>query len=573
MHRSGTSLTANLLATMGVDMGQRLLAPDRTNPRGFFEDIDFLEFHRRAFRQRFPKRLGMTSGGHTDWGWNGTTAVTSDDLAPWSEEARRLVQRREASRDLWGFKDPRATLVLDFWDPILPAPVYVGVYRSPHRVADSIQRLAAKVFLRNPGYAWHFWTLYNRRLLDFVRRHRGRCFLMDIDSLRQQLNELPVLLRERLHLPLRTVDLREQFCDSMLETDEDGGHYAATARLAWPESFALYDELQREADLPGPSPAPTISTPTVSSTTPTAKSPPAGPEISRCVDVSIVIPTHNDAELLVEALASAERCSEGRYEILVGDDGSTAPESLRILECLRGGGHTILRLPPSGLPTTRNTLIRRARGRFLLPLDADNRLVPGFIERALEAFHRDPKLGVVYGDRRIFGQLTGDLKVADFDPRNLVHWNEIDACAMIRREVWEQVGGYDTRPFGVEDWELWINASKHGWRFQHLPGIAFEYRVRPDSMLTQSANQGCVGRMRRLMLEKHRDLLSHRMPAILRGSSGMRGSLRRGWHHFVTWLYWQIAWKLPRRSRAVHRRGLEALGSLERPEDPLLLDS
>jgi len=567
-------LTANLLATLGVDMGQRLLAPDRTNRRGFFEDVDFLEFHRRAFRQRFPKRLGVTSGGHNDWGWNGTTSVTSDDLAPWSEEARQMVQRREGSRDLWGFKDPRATLVLDFWDPILPAPVYVGVYRSPHRVADSIQRLAAKVFLSNPGYAWHFWTLYNRRLLDFVRRHRDRCFLLDIDSLRLQLSELPAMLRERLHLPLRTVDLREQFCDSMLETDEDGGYYAATARLAWPECFALYDELQREADLPGPSHTTTTSTPAVSFTPPAPDLSPAGPEVSRSVDVSIVIPTHNDAELLVEALASAEQCSQGRYEILVGDDGSTAPESLRILECLRSAGRTILRLPPSGLPTTRNALIRHARGRFLLPLDADNRLVPGFIERALEAFHRNPKLGVVYGDRRIFGQLTGDLKVADFDPGNLVHWNEIDACAMIRREVWEQVGGYDTvMVFGLEDWEFWINASKHGWGFQYLPGISFEYRVRPGSMLARSANQSCVRHMRRVMLKKHRDLLYHRMPAILRGSSGTRGSLRRAWDYVATWLYWQIAWKLPRRSRAVHRRGLEALGSLKRPEDPLLLDS
>jgi hypothetical protein len=75
------------------------------------------------------------------------------------------------------------------------------------------------------------------------------------------------------------------------------------------------------------------------------------------------------------------------------------------------------------------------------------------------------------------------------------------------------------------------------------------------------------------MLDKHGDLLASRMPAILRGSSEMRSSLRRGWQHFVTRLYWQIAWKLPRRSRAVHRRGLEALGSLDRPKDPLLMDS
>ena len=51
MHRSGTSIVASLLSALGVDIGQRLLPPDKGNPRGYFEDIDFLEFQRRVLSE------------------------------------------------------------------------------------------------------------------------------------------------------------------------------------------------------------------------------------------------------------------------------------------------------------------------------------------------------------------------------------------------------------------------------------------------------------------------------------------------------------------------------------------
>ena len=57
MHRSATSLIASLFEGAGVHLGERLLAPNAQNPRGFFEDVEFFEFHRAALRARAPSIL------------------------------------------------------------------------------------------------------------------------------------------------------------------------------------------------------------------------------------------------------------------------------------------------------------------------------------------------------------------------------------------------------------------------------------------------------------------------------------------------------------------------------------
>ena len=108
MHRSGTSLTAGLLAQLGVEMGPRLVPSDMANPRGYFEDLDIVHFHQRVFRESMPQG----NGGHPDWGWTPTDVVGSEEMASWAPTAARLVEHRARRSTMWGFKDPRATLVL-----------------------------------------------------------------------------------------------------------------------------------------------------------------------------------------------------------------------------------------------------------------------------------------------------------------------------------------------------------------------------------------------------------------------------------------------------------------------------
>ena len=504
MHRSGTSLTASLLARLGVVLGDRLVPQDRANPRGYFEDLDIVRFHQRVFARLLPEK----TKGHADWGWTPDAQVTAGQLAKWQPEAQALVQARMRSGTLWGFKDPRATIVLDFWQPLLPNPVYVAVYRSPTLVADSMQRLAAPVFLRHPEYAWPIWQLYNQRLLDFIRRHRERCLVLNVDALPHQLNRIPQLLHDRLGLTVTPSDLSGLFDPGLLHPKSRLWHREQLSRVVYDECYSVYDQLEELADLPdkpASHPEPYHSS-VLAATARSSVSP----------ELSIVIPTFNDAPLLVEALASVEQCQPCDCEVLVLDDGSSDPESLRVLERLESVGYKVLRQPNAGLSAARNALIRHARGRLILPVDSDNRLLPGYIEQSRQALAADPGLGIVYGDRQLFGASSELIRVPEFDLARMIDQSFIDACAMFRREVWEDVGGYDERLRGFEDWELWLNAAQRGWRFAHLPEARFEYRVRSGSLLSHCNTRWGRWRFRRHLLRKHPDLLTRLLPQPLR---------------------------------------------------------
>jgi glycosyltransferase involved in cell wall biosynthesis len=379
-----------------------------------------------------------------------------------------------------------------------------------------MQRLKADVFLRHPDYAWSIWKTYNERLLAFQRRHRDRCLLINIESLVHRLEQFPSLLHERLGLPIRSVNLNDHFQPKLMGTARSGAYGEEISRAVWPNCFQLYDQLESESDLPAGNASMADE---VQRKVRLPADPPAAPAASSTYtmkDLSIVIPTYNDAVLLVEAITSVERTTQGQAELLICDDDSKDPASIQVLDRLREAGYRVQRHSNRGLSATRNRLISEARGKLILPLDADNRLSPGFIENAIAAFNRDPQLGVVYGNRRLFGLVDCDLPVAEFHLHRIAWRNYIDACAMFRRELWEDVDGYDESLWALEDWEFWIHAGKKGWRFQHLPQIALEYRVRPNSLLARVNTRSHYRKLNRLVMTKHFDLYSSLVPKVVR---------------------------------------------------------
>src|SRR5262249_43902634 len=142
-----------------------------------------------------------------------------------------------------------------------------------------------------------------------------------------------------------------------------------------------------------------------------------------------------------------------------------------------------------GLTAARNRGFELATGPYVLPLDSDNRLRAGYLEAAARVLDEDPGTGVVYGDRFELGLRSGAVQVPAFDLDTLLTGNFIDACAVIRKRLWAECGGFDrAAPLpGWEDWQLWISAAERGWGFHHLPGVMFEYRVRPGSMSSHNA--------------------------------------------------------------------------------------
>ncbi len=236
------------------------------------------------------------------------------------------------------------------------------------------------------------------------------------------------------------------------------------------------------------------------------------------VAVAVVVPCHDDGGYLREAVDSIPTADSPATEVIVVDDGSTDPRTRSVLARLeRDGGLRVLRRPHEGLCAARNAGIEATTAPYILPLDADNRLRPGYIARAAQVLDRDPEVGVVYADARRFGRERAIWRLPDFDASRLLVENFIDACSVFRRRVWEDCGGYDGARFGpgYEDWDLWVSAYERGWRFHHLGEVLFDYRVRENSMLARLRNQRQRRELMRRLIEKHRRTYEAAWPELL----------------------------------------------------------
>ncbi len=235
--------------------------------------------------------------------------------------------------------------------------------------------------------------------------------------------------------------------------------------------------------------------------------------------VSIVIPCYNHGEYLQEALDSIN-IDNINYpvEIIIVDDGSSDHGTLEKLESLKQLNYTIIHQENGGPGKARNTGINIAVGKFILPLDADNKIKPDYINKAVPILERN-QADIVYAVPEFFGDTSNkkrQFKVRPFDDLGLVTGNCADACAIFRKEVWIKNGGYDEAMpyFGFEDWEFWINASKNNFTFHFIKEKLFFYRIDNNSMISQFNNAERNVLMHRYLAKKHADFFLEKLVKI-----------------------------------------------------------
>lgn len=235
--------------------------------------------------------------------------------------------------------------------------------------------------------------------------------------------------------------------------------------------------------------------------------------------VSIVIPCYNHGEYLQEALDSIN-IDNINYpvEIIIVDDGSSDHATIQKLDSLKQLNYTIIHQENGGPGKARNTGINIAVGKFILPLDADNKIKPNYINKAVPILEKN-QADIVYAVPEFFGDTSNkkrQFKVRPFDDLGLVTGNCADACAIFRKEVWIKNGGYDEAMpyFGFEDWEFWINASKNNFTFHFIKEKLFFYRIDNNSMISQfnSAERNVL--MHRYLAKKHADFFLEKLVKI-----------------------------------------------------------
>jgi glycosyltransferase involved in cell wall biosynthesis len=245
--------------------------------------------------------------------------------------------------------------------------------------------------------------------------------------------------------------------------------------------------------------------------------------------VSIVIPCYNGSRFLPLLTASLERQTFRDFEVVLVDDGSTDPQMTAAIAALPTY-FRVIRQENKGLPAARNAGFDAARGRFVVPLDCDDRLEPSFLEKGLAAVTNAGTDRVfAFAHMRVEGDITGVIK-RSFNPFDQLFINRLPYCLFMPRSAWQQAGGYDeSMREGYEDWEFNIRLIRLGYQGLSIGEPLFIYLVSQKGMLLGGAARK-HGKLWHQIREKHADL--YQWPALRSAWRSYRS--RRGCFNLLT---------------------------------------
>jgi len=215
------------------------MGPAKGNPRGHFEDVDFYNFHEKILR-RFGQSLLVQDVATLG-------RITSEE----TQEALTLIKQRSAY-EVWGWKDPRTSLFLEFWHSLLPTACYVFVYRHPVEVALSLLRRGTDSdALVDPMASVRAWQVHNECILDFYQKHTEVCILCNIFSIAEKIEAFIDLVEKKLTLSLQKEGIQSLFYPNELRRVVTSVELDSILRQIAPETAELYEQLEAQADLPG----------------------------------------------------------------------------------------------------------------------------------------------------------------------------------------------------------------------------------------------------------------------------------------------------------------------------------
>jgi glycosyltransferase involved in cell wall biosynthesis len=208
-------------------------------------------------------------------------------------------------------------------------------------------------------------------------------------------------------------------------------------------------------------------------------------------EVSVVVTLFGYASVVGDTLDSIAASRDVVHEIVVVDDHSLDDGRVVVRKWIADHPGVPAVLLGSdinrGLPASRNLGFEAARAESVMVMDADNLVYPTALRRLADALAADPEAGFAYSALEEFGTSTGVRSAMAWHVPWLCEGNYIDAQAMIRRSVWQRLGGYrtdDELVFGWEDWELWLRIAADGGHGVHVPQMLGRYRAQAQSMLS-----------------------------------------------------------------------------------------
>lgn len=247
--------------------------------------------------------------------------------------------------------------------------------------------------------------------------------------------------------------------------------------------------------------------------------------------VAVVVPCFNHGRFLPETIASVQAQTYPHVRCIVVDDGSDDPETHAALRKLAKAGQHVIHQDNQGLSAARNTGVQASDTPFYVPLDADDKLHPEFVEVLLRPLLADESLGYSYSHVEFFDAADGVWECPGYEPGRLLVENLSVATALVRRTSYDLAGGYQTdMVHGFEDWDLWLAMLSVGFHGRCTPRPLFYYRKHADGSML-SATQRHRSEMVYRIIEHHRLLFMAAMePTLVRKDEMFFRAHMDAWH-------------------------------------------
>jgi glycosyltransferase involved in cell wall biosynthesis len=225
--------------------------------------------------------------------------------------------------------------------------------------------------------------------------------------------------------------------------------------------------------------------------------------------VSVLIPTYNRQQYLVEVIRSVQVQTQGEWEIIVVDDGST-DDTQSVIEAFRETVRYFYQ-QNQGVSVARNLAFRESIGEYVVFLDSDDFLLPNALADLSGVLDSNPECDVGYSD----GYVVDDngarwATLSDYSARPFVDSLETFVAnnplgvgsAIFRRAALEGIDGpFDSQMVGYEDWDMMVRLKASGCNFCFIPSFSYCYRIHGRN---KSAPKSSLAERRRLSLVRSR---------------------------------------------------------------------
>ncbi|HYM54824.1 MAG TPA: glycosyltransferase family A protein [Solirubrobacteraceae bacterium] len=223
--------------------------------------------------------------------------------------------------------------------------------------------------------------------------------------------------------------------------------------------------------------------------------------------VSVIVPAHNAAPFIERTLESVREQTYHDWEVVVVDDGSS-DRTWELLQAAGPGVRSFRRERAGGPAVARNLALEHATGELVAFLDADDLLLPRYLESQLECYQaaagrQAREVGLVACDARIligeeYAPYTHLQRIPDRDApitlERVLRRNPIYGACLVPTPVGEAVDWFDPELFGTEDFGLWIKILEAGYRAVLNHEVLAVYRRTAGTVSSNIASQGVNNR-------------------------------------------------------------------------------